>query len=129
MKNIKTRSLLFLSLIIILSLTYILQSSGGFRSTYNRNADTAPDNGKVEIQKIVYSPLFGDDIMNENTDRNYNNNKVGEISTIEKIDFYNKAFLQIIDRTIIATLIFFLILFFIRRVQQKKLHTTSLNRK
>lgn len=119
MKNIKTRSLLFLSLIIILSLTYILQSSGDFRSTYNRNADTTPDNGKVEIQKIVYSPLFGNDIMNENTDRNYNNNKVGEISTIEKIDFYNKAFLQIIDKTIIATLIFCLILFFIRRFQQK----------
>ena len=79
MKNIKTQNLLFLSVIIILIITYILQSSGDFRSTYNRNADRTHDNVKVEIQKIVYFHLFGDAIMNENTDRIFNARKGGKI--------------------------------------------------
>ena len=119
MKNIKTQHLVISSVIIILILTYILQSSGHFSSSYNYEVDKTPDNGEVEIQKIVYSPMFGDPIVNEKTNKIFNGDTAGKLTLIGKTEYYNKAFIQIIDKTLIITLLFCLLLFSYRRFQLK----------
>ncbi len=119
MNKFKTTSLILITAASILILIYFLQSLGNFESTYNLQADKTPENGKIEIQKIIYSPLIGEAIINENTGKIFNDNQSGRISLLSKIDYYNKAFLQIINKSLILTITICLILFFVRRSQLK----------
>lgn len=98
--------------IIGMLLIYILQSFGYFELTYNNLFDSTPLNDNIEVQKIVYNPPFSEKISMQESGIIFNNNPTQQLSFKDKIQFFNKAYYQVVDKALLFS-IFICVLFFL----------------
>lgn len=104
LKQIDTKYQFTIILVVGILSIFVIQSFGHFELSYNKLYDKTPLNGNVEIQQIVYDAPFGNNIVDTETEKIFNDNPTGQISFIEKITFYTKAFMQIADRAFVISL-------------------------
>ncbi len=103
------------SLVVVFFFYFIIQTKGSFTYSYKAELDPNPMKGTYPVQSIVYSPLFGSEIISGGKGKMIKTSESPFLKFSEKTPFFKEAIQEKIDLPLRIGIPFSFILFWIMK--------------